>query len=305
MDQINFQANKTSSSNVSESGCLSQDMDFWASLLQQNNGYLSQLLLTVINSDSIQKFLNTDSQYNKTDNKELMNPKNNQEASVETSQIQTNLKYLIVDSKVPKDGVEVVAENDVMTPTEDDHRDANSEPGSNNTKTSSTRMMKESCRARVRKDVVYKTILRSIRRFYSKLFKTENPRRTRKSSQRPKISDQIENMEDFCKKVFPNSAENKTLTYFVMIMVNQKLFESSVRSGGVPSKIKHQAQEMYECLYNFKMGKFRKVARNKYLKTLLSHMLSKGKDAVIQSEKAMVESPSTYLNAFDGILGLK
>mmetsp|Transcript_27189 Transcript_27189/g.24075 ORF Transcript_27189/g.24075 Transcript_27189/m.24075 type:complete len:91 (-) Transcript_27189:73-345(-) len=83
-----------------------------------------------------------------------------------------------------------------------------------------------------------------------------------------------------------------------MGLINNKLFESCVRGGYVPPKLSREVTEMFECTYNFKMGKFKKVASYTPVRRMLSSMLNGGTESVIESEKAMNENPELYKDAF-------
>lgn len=149
----------------------------------------------------------------------------------------------------------------------------------------------------VRKDVVYKTILRCIRRYYTKKYRrylqTLSLGRKRLS-----IAHQVEIVEEYCRHEFGESADNQSLKFFVLILVQQKLFTQAVKTKLMPSKIAKKAEEMYECLYSFKIYKFKNIIKNRCLQSLVSHMMENDRDQVLNSEKTMIENPGSYLEAF-------
>ena len=78
---------------------------------------------------------------------------------------------------------------------------------------------------RQRMDVVFKTILRTIRRHYTKIFKANYPQ-SRRLSHRPTISVQIEIMKAFCKENFSEEEYSEELVFFVMGLIKNKLFST-------------------------------------------------------------------------------
>ena len=89
---------------------------------------------------------------------------------------------------------------------------------------------------RQRMDVVFKTVLRAIRRYYTKMYKVIYPQ-TRRLTQRPTIMTQVGIMKSFVGEVFQLKSPKDDLVYFVMGLINNKLFESCARGGYVTPKL--------------------------------------------------------------------
>lgn len=306
MEKIPHNTYKNNSVEMSNGVNLHTDYEFCFNLLTRNNGYLNNLFNAVLGETSIQNFLRSSLPGD--------NPVGNEAAKCESLPVNLSLTKRVSktsrsmscpEHKPQKHQVENRIENGAMTPRKEKEADANSEAGSTGARSNTSGSQPARADSNLRKDVVYKTILRAIRRFYTKLFKERYPLRTKRCSQKPTIATQINAVEVFCQEVFQESGDVKSIMFFVMIMINQKLFNQAVKTGVVPPNVKRQAEEMYACLYSFKMGKFKQIATNKYVRILMSTMLSYGKEAVIQSEKAMSDNAETYLEAFKQFFKIK
>lgn len=306
MEKIPHSTDKEQLIEMSDSVTLHTDYEFWFNLLTHNNGYLNNLFNAVLGEASIQNFLRSSLP---GDNQVTNEASKSKSLSVNLSLTKwvskPNRSMSCPDQKSQKHQVDNRIENGAMTPRKEKEADANSEAGSTGARSNTSGSQPARADSNLRKDVVYKTILRAIRRFYTKLFKERYPLRTKRCSQKPTIATQINAVEVFWQEVFQDTVDFKAIMFFVMIMINQKLFNQAVKTGVVPPNIKRQAEEMYACLYSFKMGKFKQIAVNKYVRILMSTMLSYGKEAVIQSEKAMSDNAETYLEAFKQFFKIK
>lgn len=284
-----FPQNFKSASQSSET-CLSANLPYLNHLLMRNDGYLNKLLYLAFHQLESMTTL------------EVLPTKDNKGTSSSMSSVSKDTTKNVSEPVSSKSIQAEECKNGVLTPTKVLNLDFISESDSSTPKNSSSKQRGGRRRPRNRKDVVFKTILRSVRRFYSKLFKSLYPKSFSKANPKHTIASQIEVVKNICEQLFPESQHIESTTYLVTCMVNHKLYESSVRIGLVPPKIKQQVHDLFECLYSFKMGKFKEVTSNKAVKELFTTMLSHGVDSIIQSEKAMAENPEMYLEAFDEIV---
>lgn len=270
----------------------------------QNNGYLNTILQAAIketNGKILEANLATFERKESacsTSSSVSKEPKNSVTKILESPHIPVkNIK-----AENPSDEE---SKNGVLTPTKQVNLDFLSE--SDATPPDMEEMTSKSKRKRIRnrKDVVYKTALRSLRRFYIKLFKTEFPRPFHKSCHRPTIAAQVEIVKGFWNKLFPENRNIENITHFMLSMINHKLFDSSVRVGLIPPVIKQQADDLFGCFYSFKMGKFRDVARLKWVKHLFKKMFSYGLTDIIRQEKVMSKNPELYEQAFAEIVQIE
>lgn len=73
-----------------------------------------------------------------------------------------------------------------------------------------------------RDDVVNKTLLRSIKRFYLNKFKAENKKLVRDRFKNTKVEAFLEVLEEMCVKEFPNHKNPNLLAQYMMIFLGLK-----------------------------------------------------------------------------------
>mmetsp|Transcript_13365 Transcript_13365/g.13283 ORF Transcript_13365/g.13283 Transcript_13365/m.13283 type:complete len:246 (+) Transcript_13365:22-759(+) len=221
---------------------LSTDTEFLASLLTWNNGNLSVMLNSVVKNICVKEFLEPAGQ-NSKNLKENHLKKERKQTSSPTSAI--NIEKTCFDSQSSGDHSQEENKNGVLSASERTLVEP-AEKLANlgiNSKATEMRVRKRSRRQRM--DVVFKTVLRAIRRHYTKIFKVTYPQ-TRRLSQRPTILTQLNIMKSFVKEIFDLSKVNEELTFFVMGLINNKLFDSCIRAGYVSSRLGKEVTEMFE-----------------------------------------------------------
>lgn len=267
----------------------------------RNNGYLNNILQAVIKETNGRILLANLGTFERkessssTSSSVSKEPKNSVTKNIESQNIP-------VENIEPENPSDEESKNGVLTPTKQVNLDFLSESDATPPDMEEMTSKPKRKRIRNRKDVVYKTVLRSLRRFYIKLFKNEFPRPFYKSCHRPTIAAQVEIVKGFWNQLFPDNRNIENITHFMLSIINHKLFESSVRVGLVPPVIKQQADDLFGCFYSFKMGKFRDVACLRWVKHLFKKMLSYGISDIIKQEKVMSKNPELYEQAFAEIL---
>lgn len=221
---------------------LSTDTEFLASLLTWNNGHLSVMLNSVVKNICVKEFLEP-AGHSSQNLKESQLKKEKKQTSSPTSAI--NTEKTCFDSQSSGNHSQEESKNGVLPASERTLVDPAEKLANLGTNPKATEMRVRKRSRRQRMDVVFKTVLRAIRRYYTKIFKTTYPQ-TRRLSQRPTILIQLNVMKSFVQEIFNLSKANEELTFFVMGLINNKLFDSCIRAGYVPSKLGKEVTEMFE-----------------------------------------------------------
>ena len=273
---------------------LSQDKDFLTSLLTWKNGRLLNILNSIVNLNPVMEFVQEET----TSIRKWKSSIQKKESSNATQISTFNFKNVSEASETTKNHADEEVKIGVGTPIERKMVDLHKRILCENSgkEPSETKGRKRIRRQRM--DVVFKTVLRAIRRYYTKMYKVIYPQ-TRRLTQRPTIMTQVGIMKSFVGEVFQLKSPKDDLVYFVMGLINNKLFESCARGGYVTPKLWKDVKEMFECTYNFKMGVFKKVVSHGAVKNMLANMLNSGLDSIISSEKAMSKNPILYKEAFE------
>ncbi len=221
---------------------LSKDTEFLASLLTWNNGYLSTMLNSVVATVDVESFLKIDDHMEKQLVKNQVNEK--QKSSSTQISFQTTAEnsedFQSAGNPDHEESINGVLPLKAKTLVETAE---SAEISEIKDKKSETRGRKRSRRQRM--DVVFKTVLRAIRRHYTRIFKTAYPQ-TRRLNQRPTILVQLNTMKSFVKEAFELKKDNDELVFFVKGLINNKLFDSCTRAGYVPPKLGKEVTEMFE-----------------------------------------------------------
>ncbi|CAI2373246.1 unnamed protein product [Moneuplotes crassus] len=273
---------------------LSTDTEFLASLLTWNNGHLSTMLYQVVKNIDLEEIMKSEGSSSQRNGQHQVNT---QEKSNSGHISTRNTDKASMDSQSSANLDEEESKNGVLPTTKKTLVGTSNSISDISKKSKSKENKPRKRNRRQRMDVVFKTVLRAIRRYYTKIFKTTFPQ-TRRLSQRPTILTQLNIMKSFVKEVFQLKKDNNELVFFVMGLINNKLFDSCIRAGYVPPKLGKEVTEMFECTYNFKMGKFKNVSSYPSVQQMLANMLKSGVDQIISQEKTMAENPDLYKEAF-------
>lgn len=149
--------------------------------------------------------------------------------------------------------------------------------------------------SKMRKDVLYKTLLRSIRRYYIRKFRTENPRFYLKNKIPYKNEVYEKAIRTFCQKYFGGYYKMEDLFYYVTAMIRQEWY---LGIKNIPPHIQSSIGQIYSCFYKFKLWQFEKLAKSEHIQKMFDTMLEEGTDNVIKMERSMLVRREVYLNLF-------
>lgn len=153
----------------------------------------------------------------------------------------------------------------------------------------------EQSNKKARKDVVYKTLLRSIRRFFVRKFRFENPRFYLKNKVPYKNSVYENAVKKFCANHFADAPDPECLFYYIVALIRQEWY---VGIENIPSNIVNTVGNIYSCFYKFKLWQFESLAADKNIQYLFDKMMSFGVEKIIRLEKSMNDKRAVYLEAF-------
>lgn len=150
--------------------------------------------------------------------------------------------------------------------------------------------------SKMRKDVMFKTLLRSIRRFYIRKFRTENPRFYLKNKI-PYKNDVYETaVRKFVEKFFVGYNNQDDLFFYIIAMIRQEWY---IGIGDIPAHIQSSIGQIYSCFYKFKLWQFEQLAKTDHIQYMFDKMLEEGAENLIRMERSMMVRKDVYLSLFD------
>lgn len=166
-----------------------------------------------------------------------------------------------------------------------------SEPS--NTKSKSTYNYKAHSLA-LRDDVVNKTLLRSIKRFYLNKFKKNHSDLVKARFKNLKVEVLLKALEDFSKEEFPEYKNPELFAEFMMLFLGLKPGNKYKYNEAVASK----AGQVIGCMYSYSSKKFRSLRSIKELGLIAFKVYESHLENFISGEKTMMNSKTRYKNAF-------
>lgn len=280
---------------------LAFDFQYCNSLLRKNGGFLDnlwQLVLKTVPEENLfgdicppQNIIKPQNSGREKSRKESCEKQNFESFKSDSESVD---EQNVFKNKLDKDGATIphqTLSTDFITDSESTKTRKQEDSVSRQNKGKST----------VRKDVVFKTILRAIRRHYTTLFKRSYPKFFKKNRSPQWNSAHLKAVTEFIGRTFPNCGDQKTLAYYVLALTHHDVFETCTE---IPPNTKTKVEDLYTWLYAFKMWKFKSVSQDPNVKLLLSNMLKDGIEPLFNKEKAMMEKRQVYLealNEFDNI----
>lgn len=142
----------------------------------------------------------------------------------------------------------------------------------------------------LRDDVVNKTILRSIRRYYLNLFKRKYPAIVRKRFRNVKAVKIFEAVEGLVEKVFPNCQHKPELSDFLYVVLGIK----SSAMFNLEDKSKNRGHKVAVCLHRYSGALFSQLFEFWELQTLFCHVYDDNYDKFLNSEKTIKSNRNKY-----------
>ena len=155
----------------------------------------------------------------------------------------------------------------------------------------------------LRSDVVNKTLLRSIKRYYLNKFKTSNKGIVKKRYKNSKSSYILRALKGFWQKEFAdhqNDINFQLLAEFLFIFLGIKHSNGNSYS----QDIKMEAQLIRECMEKYTFEKFKRVKSSKQFKLLVLNINKSHMEEVLSSTKTMELNKERYQLAFDELINI-
>lgn len=144
-----------------------------------------------------------------------------------------------------------------------------------------------------RKDVIGKTLLRAVRRFFMRKFKLFNRRIIRKRIINVSPTHLAAGTKKMCESVFDETAVGDEFVLFMQTFLNLKPNEKSEEKSASSKR----ANEVLDCLNNFSMAKYAVIKWYKEVKAMIQVIHNKYMEEIFEKEKSFRREKESYVSA--------
>ena len=160
-----------------------------------------------------------------------------------------------------------------------------------------TQISSESNTFSFREDVIHKTMIRAVKRFYTKLFKQENPKLFRKRIVNVRVFEILDALEKMC-ETYIGSECSATMAEFLLKFLGLKPKNVMQYSFSADKR----AEIAISCMYNYSYGKFVKLCKVREFWLLFEHLYENHLDLVFEAEKKTLKLHNdVYREAFQNL----
>lgn len=149
----------------------------------------------------------------------------------------------------------------------------------------------------IREDVVHKTMIRAVKRFYLKLFKQQNIKLFRKRIVNSRVQDILKALSKMC-ETFSGTENPDDLAEFLLKFLALKP-KNYMQYSFASEK---NAELAITCMYNYSYGKFAKLCTVKEFSLLFVNLYENHSEEVFEAEKKTLKLHSEiYARAFQSL----
>ena len=149
-----------------------------------------------------------------------------------------------------------------------------------------------------RDDVVNKTLLRCIKRFYLNEFKSRNKEIVRKRYVNTSSELLLDRVESLCSDLFPNIKKRDLLSQFMFIIIDIKEHDGLDFNKTVEKK----GKSVVSCMKSYTTKKFNSLYNQREIKKLARYVFENHLETLITSEKAIQANKDRYLKAIEDFI---
>lgn len=148
-----------------------------------------------------------------------------------------------------------------------------------------------------REDVIHKTMIRAVKRFYTKLFKQEFPKLFRKRIINVRVFEILDALEKMC-ETYIGSECSASIAEFLLKFLGLKPKNIMQYSFSADKR----AEIAISCMYNYSYGKFAKLCKVREFCLLFEHLYENHLDVVFEAEKKTLKLHNgVYRGAFQNL----
>ena len=155
----------------------------------------------------------------------------------------------------------------------------------------------------LRSDVVNKTLLRAVKRFYSNRFKIMQRSTVKKKSKNANKPDILDVMTQFWHEQFEClklKADYKLLAQFMMLFLNIKT-KSTHKFGKL---ISNRAKNTLDCARKYSIEKFKELQKWRELKILIVKIYDYDLEEIFSQAKTMEMNRDRYIEAIEDLIDI-